>query len=500
MNRFMAIAAGILAVGAAREVSAECRLIVNIDLTSSMQALRDDGQTKCFVAQNSALLVLEAYKAGKDFDITQPMLGFIDSADYDANCPSMADRLLQVWTFQGTTLAPLWSGFVTADVGYELMVSSGLIVNPLNLLPTDVCPGSSTPMAQSMCRVAWSLAAVGPAPAGVSRVVKTLTDGGENSSTSVPLSAGEPDCRDADDSEVDWRNKIKLEYLQRDIKADTVLFEVGGSTDSMMAKLVKEGKISVEYGTAPLQKGDVPPLTAGAIRTANDVTFFSELATITGGLSRHVLHNAVLAPAITLIDTDNDGVPNFRDACVGACANDSDGDQIPSPTDQCSTSPEDARGANKTDGCPDTDSDGFRNGLDICPTIAEDGRPPFLTDGCRAANFNTSASPNVAIPNNSTVCTSLNMTTRSDSRLAKLNISGSYTSRQSLSATLAHNGKTVVAFPAGTLPTGSGNYALTNRVVATGLTGDTLGTWTLCVTDSSTAVTSGTIGTWSVHN
>ncbi|MFP2935059.1 thrombospondin type 3 repeat-containing protein, partial [Pyxidicoccus sp. 3LG] len=70
-------------------------------------------------------------------------------------------------------------------------------------------------------------------------------------------------------------------------------------------------------------------------------------------------------------DSDNDGIPDYRDQCVGACPADADQDGIPDASDLCLFLDEDGRAPARTDGCPDTDSDGFRNGMDQCPTIAE---------------------------------------------------------------------------------------------------------------------------------
>jgi hypothetical protein len=508
MNRFAkgvaAMATGCAALLAGGEAHAGiCKLVINVDLTGSMMALRDDGFSKCRMAQTSAMAAMEWFRVGKDFDVTQPMSGPVDRVEYDTNCPSQAERVMDVRVFHGDTMASLTGGFQPVEIAYQLAVDSGQIVNPATLIATENCPGAWTPMAQSMCRAARAFSAAPTAPPiGEVRVVKTTTDGQENRSDVVPVVGAEARCRLPGDTEEQWRDRVEAEYLARGIISDAILWEVGGSTSGLVAKLMKQETQPTNYEpqAGPVRKGDVGPATAGEVRAADDASFFAGLAAqVPGGRYKFVAHTRVLSPMITLADGDSDGVPDFRDACAGACANDADADQIPSPTDVCSTAPEDARGLNKTDGCPDTDSDGLRNGLDLCPTVAEDGRPPFRTDGCRAANFSASAQPALKTVDNAQVCTSLNVATRSDSALAKLDLSGSHSWRSALSGTLSHNGVTVAAFPIGTFPGGSGTFTFSGRPVA-GLSGDTQGTWTLCLRDNDAFGDTGVLSAWSVHN
>jgi len=83
--------------------------------------------------------------------------------------------------------------------------------------------------------------------------------------------------------------------------------------------------------------------------------------------------------------------------------------------------------------------------------------------------------------------------------VAKLDISGSHSFRSILRGTLAHNGATVEAFPINTFPDGSGTFSFTNRAL-TGLSGDSAGTWTLCIVDTDAFGDTGTLNTWSVHD
>ena len=85
------------------------------------------------------------------------------------------------------------------------------------------------------------------------------------------------------------------------------------------------------------------------------------------------------------------------------------------------------------------------------------------------------------------------------SSIAKLDISGSHDFRSILRGTLAHNGTTVAAFPTGTFPTGSGTFSFTNRAVP-GLSGDSSGTWQLCIVDTDAFGDTGVLNSWAVHD
>jgi subtilisin-like proprotein convertase family protein len=115
-------------------------------------------------------------------------------------------------------------------------------------------------------------------------------------------------------------------------------------------------------------------------------------------------------------------------------------------------------------------------------------------------HWSGSATPNLPTIDNGTACTSLTVTTTGgDSSVAKLDISGRHDFRSILRGTLAHNGTTVTAFPTGTFPTGSGTFSFTNRAVP-GITGDSSGTWTLCIVDTDAFGDTGVLNTWAVHD
>jgi subtilisin-like proprotein convertase family protein len=109
------------------------------------------------------------------------------------------------------------------------------------------------------------------------------------------------------------------------------------------------------------------------------------------------------------------------------------------------------------------------------------------------------AAPHMPTIDNSSACTSLNVTQAGDASLAKLDLSGRHDFRSALRGTLAHNGVTVSAFPTGTFPSGSGPYSFINRAVA-GFTGSATGTWTLCIVDTDAFGDTGALDSWSVHN
>ena len=111
-----------------------------------------------------------------------------------------------------------------------------------------------------------------------------------------------------------------------------------------------------------------------------------------------------------------------------------------------------------------------------------------------------SATPNLATLDNGQVCTSLTVATAGgDSSAAKLDVAGRHDFCSVLSGTLAHNGTTVTAFPTGTFPAGACNFSFTSRAVP-GLSGDSAGTWTLCIRDNDAFGDTGTLNSWSVHN
>ena len=119
--------------------------------------------------------------------------------------------------------------------------------------------------------------------------------------------------------------------------------------------------------------------------------------------------------------------------------------------------------------------------------------------GGGGGNWSGSATPNLATRDNTSVCTSLNVTGSGNASDVKLNIAGRHDYRSILRGTLAHNGTTVTAFPTGTFANGAGNFSFSNRAVA-GLSGSATGTWTLCIVDTDGFGDTGVLNTWSVHN
>jgi hypothetical protein len=433
----------------------------------------------------------------KDFDI---LTGDTTQPDYASKCDTPELRKVQVWQFGGAEIAPLWTDWkspqdaITA-LGGDAAHPGGVGWYDAGLSPLGVCPASATPLAQAMCRVAVHFP-VDSDPINDAWVVKTFTDGQENWSKNVTLEANETACRLASDTDPEmWRTRVQNLYTSRGIVADTVLFGPGGATTNLLPQSRGEGQV------------EESSLDANAVVAAlsPDEVFFAALAQATHGTYQQV--STSVAPSVSKIDSDGDGIPDFRDACPQnvSCAADADHDGVLDAVDACPTLAEDGHWPNPNDGCPDTDSDGVRNGPDFCSTLREDGRPPFPADGCPAAHWTASAAPNLGMPINSTVCTNLTVSTRSDASMIQLDISGSHPFRMELQATLMHGRDIVSAFPVGTFPIGEGAFSFASRPIP-GFTGDSMGTWTLCITDADIRfadidiVQSGTLSSWSVHN
>jgi subtilisin-like proprotein convertase family protein len=115
-------------------------------------------------------------------------------------------------------------------------------------------------------------------------------------------------------------------------------------------------------------------------------------------------------------------------------------------------------------------------------------------------HWSGSATPNLPTIDNGSACTNLTVaTTGGDSSVAKLDLSGSHAFCSILRGTLAHNGVTVAAFPTGTFPASACTFSFTNRSVP-GLSGDSSGTWTLCIVDTDAFGDTGVLNTWAVHD
>jgi Zn-dependent metalloprotease/subtilisin-like proprotein convertase family protein len=110
-----------------------------------------------------------------------------------------------------------------------------------------------------------------------------------------------------------------------------------------------------------------------------------------------------------------------------------------------------------------------------------------------------SASPNLALVDNGSACTTLSVSGDGNAADVHLDISGTHAWRSILRGTLAHGGTTVDAFPVGTFPSNTGTFSFTDRAVS-GLSGPAAGDWTLCIIDTDAYGDTGTLATWSVHD
>src|SRR5262249_12867297 len=130
---------------------------------------------------------------------------------------------------------------------------------------------------------------------------------------------------------------------------------------------------------APLAFAAAP---SRAYPSSFDATLFGALAAQTGGTSTVVLDTQPVSPDASLIDSDGDGIPDFRDLCDAPGCVDGDRDGIPDVIDDCPFTLEDGNGPDPGDGCPDGDGDGIPDDSDQCRNKLEDYVPPKPTDGC----------------------------------------------------------------------------------------------------------------------
>src|SRR3954468_5272694 len=246
---------GCIATLAVRSADADCKLIILMDRTGSMlgDSVAQPGESKCKLSQDGLIVLLNHYRDGEEFDmVTDGSFPL----DYMAKCPAIASRLVQVWEFSGSTdITQLWSGFKTAPDALTFLQGNLLVspqvpgngwYDPMTGSSLGDCPGPDTPLAQSMCRVANHFPP-GTPPGGDQWGVKTFTDGVENSSQNVtPLEPGETQCRLATDVDPDmWRSRVQSLYMGRGIQADTVLYGVGGATQSLLPQS-DEGALAFE--------------------------------------------------------------------------------------------------------------------------------------------------------------------------------------------------------------------------------------------------------------
>jgi hypothetical protein len=96
-------------------------------------------------------------------------------------------------------------------------------------------------------------------------------------------------------------------------------------------------------------------------------------------------------------------------------------------------------------------------------------------------------------------CTALNVSAPGNAADVRLDLAGYDHDRGALHATLAHGGRTVTAFDAGTFSSDEGVFSLRGQPIG-GLGGSAGGEWQLCVFGTEPRGGSGTLDTWSVHD
>jgi len=113
-----------------------------------------------------------------------------------------------------------------------------------------------------------------------------------------------------------------------------------------------------------------------------------------------------------------------------------------------------------------------------------------------------SATPNLALVDHGTACSTLSVTAgNGDAGAVKLDLAGNHDYVWVLSGTLSHGGVTVEAFPLHSWGYNSSwqAFGFTDRAIA-GFSGDAAGDWTLCVTDADAYNDTGVLASWSVHD
>lgn len=385
MNRIVrsfaiAIAAIVIFISGRAEAGT-CKLSIMLDRSGSMKTVRSsDGLTRCQVATQGVIDALNAYALGDLYEVNTGRI-FSSNDDYDTNCPDPANRLVSIWAFEDSQIVHLTNGFVPIAMAPGILENSSFFQNNNGSFVPKECVFGATPLAQGMCESARDFPA-GVPPAGEIRHAIVLTDGDENFSDQVPLSDQGLRCRaPGDPAQPDltnpngWAQHVKNEYASRGVVATGFLYDGGVVSASVASARVRETVPGIS-GLQALALGDRGyPVSA-------DITFFQSLATQTGGSFAKALDTAPVASDPSLIDSDGDGIPDYRDLCDAPGCIDNDHDGIPDVVDQCLFSREDGNGPNPGDGCPDGDADGIPNDRDQCLTKREDYLPPKPTDGC----------------------------------------------------------------------------------------------------------------------
>ena len=391
-----------------------CKLSIMIDRSGSMKTVRpSDNRTRCEVATAAAVDAINAFAMADLYKVNEGRQ-FSSSDVYDLNCPaggSDAEKLVSIWGFEHGVFTHITNGFVPFRMAVGLLQTSPYYKNVAPAGSTHPvyapaeCDYGETPLAQGMCESARDFP-TGALPTGEVRSGIILTDGEENASEHT-IAVTFPYCRLAGETDSpdltnpnNWASRVKSEYLSRHVSTYGFLFDDGGTISAAAVAAKAGGSAQTkfgDFGPRGIQSGGLSalalPLSPRAYPAALDTVFLQGLATQTGGTYNTVLDSAAVSPGASLVDTDGDGIPDFRDLCDAKGCVDQDFDGIPDVIDQCLFTLEDGNGPNPADGCPDGDADGIPDDRDQCATKREDYVPPKPTDGCPAP-----AAPAPAMP------------------------------------------------------------------------------------------------------
>ena len=258
-----------------------CHLSIVLDRTGSMGA-GDEDASKCSIALEFATGVIQGYIAGDNVSIipadpADPSAPLIDPGFYDGRCP-LAERMVEVYSVSdpfgvGADPVSLTSGFVVPSVALAQLES----LAATDSVPTTNC-NDFTPLADTLCLAVQSLRA---ASTGVTdpRLMKIVTDGGENSSDLSTVTVCDSSVPFSDPGyESSWIANTFNELLLGGaaVQYDAIMF-----TDTFLtrADAIEETNGSRSIATR-LSTAEANFLTTLAVNTGGVADFVDQLADV----------------------------------------------------------------------------------------------------------------------------------------------------------------------------------------------------------------------------